>query len=175
MHFKQHWPASTSITCKCKNINIFPFSDLSKHIVVNYNEIEELMERGNTNRTTASTNMNDVSSRSHAIFTVVFTQVMNINHPPQILLWTMSYSYQKFPYLKVFINFFIIMIQLDKKYSFSIWKFRASGLQNVFEYHLEFKFYRCINMKLVHVCIFFRPSIQTTFQVRCIARFILSI
>ena len=50
-------------------------TDLSKHIVVNYSEIEELMERGNTNRTTASTNMNDTSSRSHAIFTIVFTQV----------------------------------------------------------------------------------------------------
>ncbi len=59
----------------------FSILDLSKHIVVNYNEIEELIERGNTNRTTASTNMNDVSSRSHAIFTVVFTQVILVHHP----------------------------------------------------------------------------------------------
>ena len=49
--------------------------ELSKHIVVNYSEIAELMEQGNVNRTTAATNMNDVSSRSHAIFTIVFTQV----------------------------------------------------------------------------------------------------
>ncbi len=55
---------------------ILVFADLSKHIVVNYNEIEELIERGNTNRTTASTNMNDTSSRSHAIFTIFFTQVL---------------------------------------------------------------------------------------------------
>ncbi|XP_064623778.1 kinesin-like protein KIF16B isoform X2 [Lineus longissimus] len=48
--------------------------DLSKHLVVNFEDIEELMNKGNFNRTTASTNMNDVSSRSHAIFTVVFTQ-----------------------------------------------------------------------------------------------------
>lgn len=48
--------------------------DLSTHIVMNYEDIEVLMERGNHNRTTASTNMNDVSSRSHAIFTVRFTQ-----------------------------------------------------------------------------------------------------
>ena len=49
-------------------------SDLSKHLVVNYNDIDELITQGNANRTTAATNMNDVSSRSHAIFTVVFTQ-----------------------------------------------------------------------------------------------------
>lgn len=30
--------------------------------------------RGNSHRTTASTNMNDVSSRSHAIFTITFVQ-----------------------------------------------------------------------------------------------------
>lgn len=35
------------------------------------------MEAGNINRTTASTGMNDVSSRSHAIFTINFTQVGN--------------------------------------------------------------------------------------------------
>lgn len=30
--------------------------------------------RGNSHRTTAATNMNDVSSRSHAIFTITFVQ-----------------------------------------------------------------------------------------------------
>ncbi|XP_069787886.1 kinesin-like protein KIF16B isoform X3 [Narcine bancroftii] len=48
--------------------------DLSKHLVQNYSDVEELMEAGNINRTTAATGMNDVSSRSHAIFTVNFTQ-----------------------------------------------------------------------------------------------------
>ncbi|XP_035993560.1 kinesin-like protein KIF16B isoform X3 [Fundulus heteroclitus] len=48
--------------------------DLSKHLVQNYSDVEELMEAGNINRTTASTSMNDVSSRSHAIFTINFTQ-----------------------------------------------------------------------------------------------------
>uniref|UniRef100_A0A8C9ZUG6 Kinesin-like protein KIF16B n=1 Tax=Sander lucioperca TaxID=283035 RepID=A0A8C9ZUG6_SANLU len=48
--------------------------DLSKHLVQNYSDVEELMEAGNINRTTASTDMNDVSSRSHAIFTINFTQ-----------------------------------------------------------------------------------------------------
>ncbi|XP_054826372.1 kinesin-like protein KIF16B isoform X2 [Eublepharis macularius] len=48
--------------------------DLSKHLVQNYCDVEELMEAGNINRTTAATGMNDVSSRSHAIFTINFTQ-----------------------------------------------------------------------------------------------------
>lgn len=52
-----------------------PPTDLSKHLVLNYSDVEELMEAGNINRTTASTGMNDVSSRSHAIFTINFTQV----------------------------------------------------------------------------------------------------
>ncbi|KAJ8285057.1 hypothetical protein COCON_G00039070 [Conger conger] len=47
---------------------------LSKHLVQNYSDVEELMDAGNINRTTASTGMNDVSSRSHAIFTINFTQ-----------------------------------------------------------------------------------------------------
>ncbi|XP_052767507.1 kinesin-like protein KIF16B isoform X2 [Mya arenaria] len=47
---------------------------LSKYIVNSYTEIEGLMQKGNSVRTTASTNMNDVSSRSHAIFTIIFTQ-----------------------------------------------------------------------------------------------------
>ncbi len=50
--------------------------DLSKHLVVNYGDVEELITRGNDHRTTAATNMNDHSSRSHAIFTIVFTQVL---------------------------------------------------------------------------------------------------
>ncbi|XP_077428296.1 kinesin-like protein KIF16B [Vanacampus margaritifer] len=48
--------------------------DLSKHLVQNYSDVEELMEAGNLKRTTASTGMNHVSSRSHAIFTLNFTQ-----------------------------------------------------------------------------------------------------
>ncbi|XP_048842785.1 kinesin-like protein KIF16B isoform X2 [Brienomyrus brachyistius] len=48
--------------------------ELSKHLVQNYCDVEKLMEVGNMHRTTASTGMNDVSSRSHAIFTMKFTQ-----------------------------------------------------------------------------------------------------
>lgn len=48
--------------------------NLSKHLVMDYGEIKNLMERGNAVRTTAATNMNDTSSRSHAIFTVTFVK-----------------------------------------------------------------------------------------------------
>ncbi|XP_022186213.2 kinesin-like protein Klp98A [Nilaparvata lugens] len=48
--------------------------DLSRHLVSEYKHIQDLMEQGNNQRTTASTNMNDVSSRSHAIFTLMFVQ-----------------------------------------------------------------------------------------------------
>lgn len=60
---------------------------LSQHIVESYSDIEELLNRGNTNRTTASTNMNDTSSRSHAIFTLKFSQVKFIenNIPSEII------------------------------------------------------------------------------------------
>ncbi len=39
-------------------------------------EIEDLMVEGNKSRTVAATNMNNESSRSHAVFTVVFTQTL---------------------------------------------------------------------------------------------------
>jgi len=55
---------------------------LSKHLVMEYNDILELMNRGNSNRTTACTNMNDVSSRSHAIFTMTFIQARFIGDMP---------------------------------------------------------------------------------------------
>ncbi|XP_059179887.1 uncharacterized protein kif16bb [Centropristis striata] len=48
--------------------------NLSKHLVYNHSDMEDLIILGNGNRTTASTGMNDVSSRSHAIFTIRFIQ-----------------------------------------------------------------------------------------------------
>ncbi|XP_076312392.1 kinesin-like protein 98A isoform X1 [Tachypleus tridentatus] len=48
--------------------------DLSHHLVMDFSDVQELMTRGNSRRTTASTAMNDVSSRSHAIFTLTFIQ-----------------------------------------------------------------------------------------------------
>eukprot|EP00118_Oscarella_pearsei_P004579 m.19835 g.19835 ORF g.19835 m.19835 type:complete len:994 (+) comp27912_c0_seq2:104-3085(+) len=55
---------------------------LSQHLVGDYSGIEALMERGNETRTTAATSMNDVSSRSHAIFTVTFSQARFIDGMP---------------------------------------------------------------------------------------------
>ena len=39
-------------------------------------QINDLMLEGNKNRTVASTNMNNESSRSHAVFTVILTQTI---------------------------------------------------------------------------------------------------
>lgn len=47
---------------------------LTTCLVTNYGHIQEWMNRGNSHRMTAATNMNDVSSRSHAIFTITFVQ-----------------------------------------------------------------------------------------------------
>merc|ERR1712062_605561 len=48
--------------------------DLSKLAVTSYDDIHDLMEEGNKARTVAATNMNETSSRSHAVFTIIFTQ-----------------------------------------------------------------------------------------------------
>ncbi|XP_065833404.1 kinesin-like protein KIF16B [Oscarella lobularis] len=55
---------------------------LSQHLVSDYEGIQALMEKGNETRTTASTNMNDVSSRSHAIFTVKYSQARFVKGMP---------------------------------------------------------------------------------------------
>ncbi|KAK9466910.1 hypothetical protein V1512DRAFT_207490 [Lipomyces arxii] len=48
--------------------------DLSRLIVRSFEEIEALMDEGNKARTVAATNMNETSSRSHAVFTLTLTQ-----------------------------------------------------------------------------------------------------
>nr|XP_061834344.1 kinesin-like protein KIF1A isoform X11 [Nerophis lumbriciformis] len=48
--------------------------DLSKLAVTDYNDIQDLMDSGNKARTVAATNMNETSSRSHAVFNIIFTQ-----------------------------------------------------------------------------------------------------
>ena len=69
--------------------------NLSRHVVEKLSDVEALMEIGNRRRyglslslslsltirrqfrrTTAATLMNDVSSRSHAVFTISFTQAL---------------------------------------------------------------------------------------------------
>ena len=44
--------------------------DLSKHVACNADELNTIMTKGNKNRVTGATNMNEHSSRSHAIFSI---------------------------------------------------------------------------------------------------------
>ena len=48
--------------------------DLARLAVRSFPEIENLMDEGNKARTVAATNMNETSSRSHAVFTLTLTQ-----------------------------------------------------------------------------------------------------
>lgn len=49
--------------------------DLTEIQVRNYSEILKYMRMGDSSRTTASTKMNDTSSRSHAVFTIMLKQI----------------------------------------------------------------------------------------------------
>ena len=49
--------------------------DLTDLPVKNYSELLRYMRLGDNNRTTASTKMNDTSSRSHAVFTIILKQI----------------------------------------------------------------------------------------------------
>ena len=51
--------------------------DLSKLVVKEYLDIDRLIDEGNKARTVAATNMNETSSRSHAVFTLIFTQKLH--------------------------------------------------------------------------------------------------
>ncbi len=48
--------------------------DLSRLLVTSYDDISRLIDEGNKARTVAATNMNETSSRSHAVFTILFSQ-----------------------------------------------------------------------------------------------------
>ncbi|XP_053330435.1 stAR-related lipid transfer protein 9 [Spea bombifrons] len=49
---------------------------LSQHVVTNYEQVVALLEEGMGNRITAATHIHEASSRSHAIFTIQYTQAM---------------------------------------------------------------------------------------------------
>ncbi|XP_073422193.1 kinesin-like protein KIF13A isoform X2 [Dendrobates tinctorius] len=54
-----------------------PYVDgLSQLAVTKFEDIESLMSEGNKSRTVASTNMNEESSRSHAVFNIILTQTL---------------------------------------------------------------------------------------------------
>ncbi|KAL7409264.1 kinesin-like protein [Mrakia frigida] len=48
--------------------------DLSRLVVGNYDDMISMMDEGNKARTVAATQMNETSSRSHAVFTLILTQ-----------------------------------------------------------------------------------------------------
>uniref|UniRef100_A0A8C1X1D8 Kinesin family member 13Bb n=1 Tax=Cyprinus carpio TaxID=7962 RepID=A0A8C1X1D8_CYPCA len=53
-----------------------PYVDgLSRLAVTSYKDIESLMSEGNKSRTVAATNMNEESSRSHAVFNIILTKL----------------------------------------------------------------------------------------------------
>uniref|UniRef100_A0A6Q2XCL9 Kinesin-like protein n=1 Tax=Esox lucius TaxID=8010 RepID=A0A6Q2XCL9_ESOLU len=56
--------------------------DLSQHVVSDYKQAVELLEEGIANRITAATHVHDASSRSHAIFTIQYTQAILENNLP---------------------------------------------------------------------------------------------
>ncbi|XP_056617812.1 kinesin-like protein KIF13A isoform X3 [Triplophysa dalaica] len=54
-----------------------PYVDgLSQLAVTSFEDIESLMSEGNKSRTVAATNMNEESSRSHGVFSVILTQTL---------------------------------------------------------------------------------------------------
>lgn len=56
-------------------MSMFSLSDLSQHLVTDCKQALDLLDEGVANRMTAATHNHDASSRSHAIFTIQYTQV----------------------------------------------------------------------------------------------------
>uniref|UniRef100_A0A668AZQ3 Kinesin-like protein n=1 Tax=Myripristis murdjan TaxID=586833 RepID=A0A668AZQ3_9TELE len=60
--------------------------DLSQHVVSDCKQAMDLLEEGIANRITAATHNHDASSRSHAIFTIQYTQaILEDNLPSEIV------------------------------------------------------------------------------------------
>ena len=56
---------------------------LSEWVVRSPTDIYNLMKDGMRNRATAATNMNDISSRSHAVFMIIVEQMQNVGDPTE--------------------------------------------------------------------------------------------
>ncbi|XP_037945299.1 kinesin-like protein KIF13B isoform X2 [Teleopsis dalmanni] len=71
-------PKPNKQSLKVREHNVLgPYVDgLSQLAVTSYKDIDNLMTEGNKSRTVAATNMNAESSRSHAVFSVVLTQIL---------------------------------------------------------------------------------------------------
>lgn len=55
---------------------------LSQHVVTSYKQVIQLLEEGIANRITAATHVHEASSRSHAIFTIHYSQAIVENNLP---------------------------------------------------------------------------------------------
>uniref|UniRef100_A0A3Q3D4Z9 Kinesin-like protein n=1 Tax=Hippocampus comes TaxID=109280 RepID=A0A3Q3D4Z9_HIPCM len=71
-------PKGSRQTLRVREHNVLgPYVDgLSRLAVASYKDIESLMSEGNKSRTVASTNMNEESSRSHAVFNIILTHTL---------------------------------------------------------------------------------------------------
>ncbi|XP_055840153.1 kinesin-like protein KIF13B isoform X4 [Episyrphus balteatus] len=71
-------PKPNKQSLKVREHNVLgPYVDgLSQLAVTSYKDVDNLMTEGNKSRTVAATNMNAESSRSHAVFSVVLTQIL---------------------------------------------------------------------------------------------------
>ncbi|KAM4771256.1 kinesin-like protein KIF13B [Rhinophrynus dorsalis] len=72
-------PKGSRQTLKVREHKVLgPYVDgLSKLAVSSYKDIESLMSEGNKSRTVAATNMNEESSRSHAVFNIILTHTIS--------------------------------------------------------------------------------------------------
>ncbi|XKL66819.1 hypothetical protein PGB90_010239 [Kerria lacca] len=71
-------PNANKQSLKVREHNVLgPYVDgLSQLAVTSYEDIDKLMTEGNKSRTVAATNMNSESSRSHAVFSIILTQIL---------------------------------------------------------------------------------------------------
>lgn len=71
-------PKGSKQNLKVREHNILgPYVDgLSQLAVSSFEDIDNLMSEGNKSRTVAATNMNNESSRSHAVFNIILTQIL---------------------------------------------------------------------------------------------------
>ncbi|KAK7582634.1 hypothetical protein V9T40_014079 [Parthenolecanium corni] len=71
-------PNANKQSLKVREHNVLgPYVDgLSQLAVTSFEDIDKLMTEGNKSRTVAATNMNSESSRSHAVFSIILTQIL---------------------------------------------------------------------------------------------------
>ena len=69
------------VWCECMQLKVRehptfgPYVEgLSSHVVTSYDDISSWLSVGNKRRATAATGMNDTSSRSHSVFSLLLTK-----------------------------------------------------------------------------------------------------